>query len=510
MEAVRGRTADGALQRHHRRRDRDVSGTEAARRARTAGARDLAAHGPAPAELLEAAARALEHARAAGAAQAEACLDSVVSFSVTVSDGQIETLKQSATRGLGLRVLVDDAVAFVTTNDLADATLADLARRAVALARFSTPDPCNAFVTPEEAAIDGSAASEMDGSAAGAGADLELFDPAVLELTPEKQIAWAKELEKLALAFDPRITRTDGASVSTRVGASAIANSLGLARAWDGTSVSAYVVPLAADKDGRQQTGAYGVTKRWLAEVPDAAAIAKEAASRAVARIGPRTVPSARVPVILHPDVAANWLSELFDAFSGEALLKQSSWLTGKLGTAIASPLVTLVDDGRMRRGIGSDPWDGEGVATRRNLLIDRGTLAMFVYDVYHARRAGTRSTGSAVRSYASTPGIGSSNLYLEPGTKRPEEILAGVSRGFYMDDQGSYGFNSVTGDYSYQAQGFWIENGEKAFPVDGVTVASNSLEMLKQVAAVGNDLRFDGSIASPTLLIAEMTISGS
>jgi PmbA protein len=479
-----------------------ASGAEAARLARVAGARDVAAHGPTPKELLEAAARALEHARAAGAAQAEACLDSVVSFSVTVSDGQIETLKQSATRGLGLRVLVDDAVAFVTTNDLADATLADLARRAVALARFSTPDPCNAFVTPEEAA-----SADADSAA---GADLELFDPAVLELTPQRQIAWAMELEKLALAFDPRITRTDGASVSTRVGASAIANSLGLARAWDGTSVSAYVVPLAADKDGRQQTGAYGVSKRWLAEVPDAAAIAREAASRAVARIGPRTVPSARVPVILHPDVAANWLSELFDAFSGEALLKQSSWLTGKLGTAIASPLVTLVDDGRMRRGIGSDPWDGEGVATRRSRLIDRGTLAMFVYDVYHARRAGTRSTGSAVRSYASTPGIGSSNLYLEPGTKPPEEILAGVSRGFYMDDQGSFGFNTVTGDYSFQAQGFWIENGEKAFPVDGVTVASNSLEMLKQVAAVGSDLRFDGSIASPTLLIAEMTVSGS
>jgi len=134
----------------------------------------------------------------------------------------------------------------------------------------------------------------------------------------------------------------------------------------------------------------------------------------------------------------------------------------------------------------------------------------MFLYDLYHARRAGTRSTGSAVRSYGSTPGIGSFNLYVEPGADSPEAILAKVDRGFYMDDQGAYGFNDVTGDYSFQAQGFWIEKGEKAFPVEGVTVASNSLEMLKHVAAVGNDLRFLHSVASPTVLIAEMTVSGT
>lgn len=480
-----------------------MSGAKAARLARESSARDLVAHGPAPAELLDVAARALEHARAAGAAQAEACLDSVVSFSVTVSDGEIETLKQTSTRGLGLRVLVDDAVAFVTTNDLADATLADLARRAVALARFSSPDPCNAFVTPDEAEADAA-------QAGGESTDLEIYDPAVLELSPEDKIARALELERLALADDPRITRTDGASYSTRVFASAIANSLGIARAWDGTAVSSYVVPLAADQGGKQQTGVYGVSKRWLSEVPEALVIATEAARRAVARIGARPVKSARVPVILHPDVAENWLAEMFDAISGEALLKQSSWLSGKLGQMIAAPQFTLVDDGRMPRGIGSDPWDGEGVATRRNLLIDRGKLAMFVYDVYHARRAQTRSTGSAVRSHASQPGIGSSNLYLEPGTQSPEEILRGIQRGFYMDDQGSYGFNSVTGDYSYQAQGFWIENGEKAYPVEGVTVASSSLEMLKNIAAIGNDLEFDSSVASPTILIAEMTLSGT
>ncbi|MBI1798273.1 MAG: TldD/PmbA family protein [Candidatus Eisenbacteria bacterium] len=467
-----------------------------------AGARvdGAAAQGSTPARLRDLGALAVECALAAGAAEAEACVESTRSFSVGVSGGAIETLKQNVTRGLGLRVLVGDAVGFVTTTDLTEGTLDDLAHRAVALARFLTPDPCNAFVTPAEAeGADGATLPE----------DLALFDPAVRELPAEKKIEWALELERLALAFDPRITRTDGAHVSTHDGASAIVNSNGIARAWDSTAVTAYVVPLADDRDGRQQTGCYGVSKRWLRDLPEPRAIAAEAARRAVSRIGARSVPSARVPVVLHPDIAANWISEMHKAFSGEALLKESSWLTGKLEQLIAAPLVTLVDDGRLRAGIGTEPWDGEGVATRKNRLIDRGRLATFVYDVYHARRAGRRSSGNAVRGYSSQPSIGFTNLYIEAGAQSPEQILKQVDRGFFMDDQGSFGFNSVTGDYSYQAQGFWIENGEKAFPVEGVTVASNSLEMLKNVVAVGNDLRFDHSVASSTLLISEMTVSG-
>jgi PmbA protein len=238
--------------------------------------------------------------------------------------------------------------------------------------------------------------------------------------------------------------------------------------------------------------------------------IAREAARRAVARIGARPVPTARVPVVMHPDVAEAWISEMLDAFSAESVIKKSSWLTEKLGETIGSPLVTLTDDGRLRHGVGSTPYDGEGVATRRNVLIDRGVCAMFLYDTYHARRAGTRSTGSAVRGYSSVPGVGSHNLSLAPGEDTPEAILRKADRGFFLTDTGSFGFNSVTGDYSYQAQGFWIEGGEPTFPVEGVTVASNSLDMLKHVAAVGNDLRWEGSVASPTLLISEMTVSGS
>src|SRR5439155_1126414 len=156
---------------------------------------------------------------------------------------------------------------------------------------------------------------------------------------------------------------------------------------------------------------------------PDLEQLARQAAQRALARLGSRRVATARVPVVMHPDVAAAWLAEIHGAFSGEAVLKKSSWLTEKLGQEVAAPRVTLVDDGRLRRGPGTDPYDGEGVPTRKNVLLDRGRCAMFLYDSYHARRAGARSTGSAVRSWSSVPGIGYHNLYLEPGGDSPEAI---------------------------------------------------------------------------------------
>lgn len=446
--------------------------------------------------LLALATDAIQRAQRAGADHAEACVESLRAFSVRVSGGSLESLKQSGTRGLGLRVFVDRRVGFVSTNDLAGSSLDDLAAHAVNLARFSTPDEANALPDPD--------------TAEAAPPELGLWDPEVPALAPERKIDMAMTLERAALAFDPRIRRVEGAYVSTHDGDVAIASSRGIQRAWSATAIRASVLPLADDRDGKQQTGAYGMVKRRVAELADLEAIAREGARRAVSRIGARPVPTARVPVIMHPDVAGAWLAEMHSAFSGEQHVKQTSWLTGRLGEPIASPLVTLVDDGRMRGGTGTEPWDGEGVATRRNVLIEAGRFATILYDTYHARRAGARANGCAVRSYASVPSIGAHNLHVERGTTPVSAILAQVDRGLYMDDIGSYGFNDVTGDYSYQAQGHWVERGEKQFPVEGITVASNSLDMLRNVIAVGDDLAFESSIACPTLLIAEMTVSGT
>ena len=450
-----------------------------------------------PDELQSLCAQALERARAHGAQVADACAESSRAFTVRVHTGAVDSLKQSGTLGLGVRAIVGGAVGFASGTDLSPAGIDDLARRAVALAGFGTPDEANDAPTDEE----------TGGESTG---DLQLFDYAALELPVERKIEMALELERLALAADPRVTRSDGASVSSAGGAFAIANSHGVVRAWEGTSVSAWVVVLADDRDGRQQTGAEGMSVRQLADLVPLETLARAAATRAVNRVGARSVPSARVPVVMHPDIAAAWISEMTDAWSGESILKQSSWLTGKLGEENASSRVTLVDDGTLPRRVGSSPYDGEGLRTRRNVLLDRGRLAMFMYDHYHARRARVPGTASGLRGWSSTPGIGFHNLYVEPGSESPEAILRKVDRGFYYDDQGSFGFNPVTGDYSFQAQGYWIENGERAFPVDGVTVAGNSLEMLRGVEAVGADLEWRSSVACPTLLIGEMTVSGS
>jgi PmbA protein len=441
-----------------------------------------------------AAASVVASARAAGAEHAEAHVGSGRSFTVRVSGGEIESLTQSATRGLGLRVIVNGAVGSVSSNDFRPEALEDLARRAVALARFSTPDPANGLPLREETA-----------EAAPPG-DLALVDPAIAALPALVKIEMALTLERAALGFDPRVKRVEVAMVGSGESSTALANSDGLVRAWSGTGISAYVQPLADDAGGKQQSGSYHVSRRHLTELPDLEWMANEAARRAIARIGARVVPTARVPVIMHPDIAESWLDDLYGAFTAEAVIKRESWLTGKLDTVIASPLVTLVDDGRLAGGVGTSPWDGEGVPTRRNVLVERGRLAMFEYDCYWARRAGVRSTGNGMGSTS----IGYHNLHLEAGSESPEAILARVERGFYMDDQGAYGFNPVTGDYSFQAQGFWIENGRKAFPVDGVTVAAHSLDMLRDIQAVGSDLKLEASVGSPTLLIAEMTVGGS
>lgn len=454
-----------------------------------------AGHAP-PARLLALAAQALERAKAAGAAVADACLESSQAFTASVLNGRIEKLQQSGTLGLGLRVIVDGAVGFCSGTDLSPAGLDDLARRAVALARYATPDEANGVPGPAEAGTD-------------AVADLQSFDPATLALSAERKIEMALALERAALESDPRIRHTDGATVASSAGSFAIANSLGVARAWEGTVASAWVVALADDDGGRQQNGVYGMAKRRLADLAPMEAIGREAARRAVGRLGARRVRTARVPVVMSPEVAAAWISDLYDAFTGEAVLKKASWLTGKLGETIASPLVTLVDDGTLVRGLGSSPYDCEGVRTRRNVLIDAGRCASFAYDYYHARRTGHALTGNGIRGFASTPGTGFHNLFVEPGAASPEAIVRSVDRGFWYDDSGSYGYNPVTGDYSFQAQGWWIEKGEKVYPVEGVTVAGNSLQMLKAVAAVGSDLDFRTSVACPTLLIGEMTVSG-
>jgi PmbA protein len=448
-------------------------------------------------ELARIAERAVRFARKAGAGTADAFVESVNEFRADVHAGRLETLKQADRRGLGLRAIVDRRVAIVYTSDFRETSLADLAARAVALARQSTPDEF-ADLPPGPLAQ------------AHAEGPLALYDDEVVGLTAAQKIDMALEMEKTTLAYDKRIARTDGCTVQTTEGSAHLASSRGGVLSFRGTGMGLFVNPLADDAGGRQQSGGYGSFGRSLAAVETPEQVAREAGRRAVSRIGARPVPTQKAPVILHPDIAAAWLGNFFDAFSGDNVFKNTSYLADKLGAAIAASLVTVIDDGTLPGGVATAPFDGDGLPTRRNVLIDQGVCRMFVYDAYWARKAKAESTGNAVRGYTDVPAIGNRNLYIANGTSPPEEIRKGVDKGFYMVDQGAFGYNPTTGDYSYQAAGFWIEGGEIAHPVQEITVASTTLDMLKNVVKVGNDLRFNGTVNSPTLLISEMTISGA
>ena len=447
------------------------------------------------AALADAVEMAVAAATKAGAQQADALLESGRQFRVDILEGGIENLKQSEARGLGLRVFVDQKVALVYTSDLRPQTIKDIAARAVTLAKKSTADPFASL-------------PETGPAMAADAAALQLFDPAVLELSAEKKIAMAKEMEKAALGYDKKILRCDGCTLQSGIGETFLASSLGPAVTYRATTIGGFVNPLA-DDGPRQQSGGYADFQRLLSKLKAPEAIGKEGARRAVARVGARSVPAQKVPVVMHPDVAGNWLQNMFAAFSGEQTFKKTSFLTEKLGQKIASDLVTLVDDGVLKAGLATAPFDGEGVPARRNVLIDKGVLKSFLYNTYWAKKAKAQTTGSANRSYQGAPGIGPKNLYIANGTSSLEDIMKSVDRGFYMVDQGAFGFNPTSGSYSYQAAGFWIEKGAIAFPVDEITCASTTLDMLAGISMVGNDLEFSGGINSPTLKITEMTVSG-
>lgn len=447
------------------------------------------------ASLAQAAEMAVSYAVKAGAAEADALVESGGQYQVNILGGTIEQLKQAQARGLGLRVFVDHKLGFVYTSDLRPDALKDIAQKAVALARTSQEDEFAGLPGVPPAAL-----ANVDG--------LDLFDPAVADLSPERKIAMAKELEKTALGYDKRIARCDGCSLQTGIGETHFASSAGPAISYRATAIGMFVNPLA-DDGSRQQSGNYGEFQRRLALIGTPEKIGKEAGRRAVERVGARGVPTQKVPVILHPDIAGNWIQNMFNAFSGEQAFKKISYLTEKLGQPIASELVTIIDDGTMKSGVGTAPFDGEGVPTQRNVLVDKGVMKMFVYNSYWGRKAKTRTTANAARGYQNTPNIGPKNLYLAAGTSKVADIFKSVERGFYMVDSGAFGYNQTTGAYSYQAAGFWIENGEKAFPVQEITCASTTLDMLKNIVMVGDDLVWNGNVNAPTIKISEMTISG-
>jgi PmbA protein len=288
-----------------------------------------------------------------------------------------------------------------------------------------------------------------------------------------------------------------------------LANTLGFLGGYRTSSVSLSAVP-QAERDGQMERDYWYTAGRGLSDLETPEHVGQVAAERTRRRLGARKVPTCEVPVVFDPETAAEILGTLFSALSGYSVFRNATFLKDRIGEAVASPLLTLVDDGRRLRGLGSRPFDGEGLPTRRNVPLERGVLRHYLCDSYAARKIGARSTGSARRGIGGGPSVGSSNLYFEAGGTSPEEILGGVEQGLYVTDLIGFGVDLVSGDYSQGAVGHWIEKGRLIHPVHEVTIAGNLKTILKDVDAVGSDLKFRGASAAPTLRIRKMTLSGS
>jgi PmbA protein len=275
------------------------------------------------------------------------------------------------------------------------------------------------------------------------------------------------------------------------------------------------VVPLAKDENGQMQRDYWDSGARRIGDLESPESVGREAARRALRRLGARSMPTQQVPILFAPDAARSIVGLVFDAASGDAIWRQASFLAGRLGQQITAPTLTIVDDKTMllpngTGGFGSAPIDGEGLPAQRNVLVEKGVLSNYMLNSYAARKLGMKSTHNASRGLGGAPGIGAGNLYLEPGEHTPEEIIGSVAQGLYVTSLIGFGVNLVTGDYSRGASGLWIENGQLTHAVEEVTIAGNLVDMLKNISAVGNDLVFRSSVASPTLRIDGMTLAGS
>lgn len=430
-----------------------------------------------------------------GAAQAEAFVQVGRESSVRVRDGQIEDLTQATSKGVGLRVIAGGRLGFAYTSDFDPATLDAFVDRALQLAQAAAPNRFNGL--PQRNDLKGRAKVG------------NLFDPEVANLPPDWKVKTSLEIERAAKAFDPRVTAFDSVGAGDHVSEVYVASSEGLSDGYQGTYVFMYAVPVATDSEGGLQTSYWVDYKRFLSQLDTPQAIGEEAARRAVRMLGAKKVKTQRVPVIFDPMMAASFIGNVAGAASGDAIYKKSSIFTGRLGKKVAAKEVTVVDDGLLDKGLGTSPFDGEGVATRRTPLIEGGLLRNFLYDSFTARKAGAKTTGNASRGYSSLPHIGFNNLYLEPGEASPQELIKDVKNGFYVTAMLGHGANVVTGEYSRGANGLWIENGELAGPVQEVTVAGNLLEMMNSIDGIGSDLVLRGSVGAPTIRFSELTVSG-
>jgi len=436
----------------------------------------------------------LRRARALGADAADVLVAEGTDFSVTVRKGEVETLKDAGSKALGLRVFVGRRTASSYTSDFSPPALETLVGETVDMARVTGEDAAAGL--PDEAPP----AEEID---------LGLFDPSPAALPTKERIERARRAEAAALAASPEITNSQGGTYGSDEGFVVLANTNGFMGSYRSSGVALSVVPVA-ERDGHMERDYWFTNGRGLGDLLEPEEVGRIAAERTLRRLGARKVPTCEVPIVFDPETAAELLGTLFRGLSGYSVFRNATFLKDRVGQQVASPLLSLVDDGRRRRGLGSRPFDGEGLPTRRNVPLENGVVRHFLCDSYSARKIGARPTGSARRGVGGGPSVGAGNLSFEPGPTPPEQIVGEVERGLYVTDLIGFGVDLVSGDYSQGAVGHWIEKGRLVHPVHEVTIAGNLQQMLLDVDAMGTDLVWRSSSASPTLRIRRMTVSGS
>ncbi len=446
-------------------------------------------------ELREQAQRVVQLALKAGADEAEVQVSDGTELTVKVRLGQPELVQEAGSRGLGLRVFRDLRQSVTFTSDLRPHALERFASDAVALARLSEPDELHRLPEPDQLAV------ELP--------ELDLYDPASEPLDAAEALARATRGEKAALDHDKRVTNSDGASYSRVLGAMAFATSGGFAGGYLGSYSSLTVEPVCDDEDGKKRNGYWWTAARFASALEEPEAVGEEAARRTVAKLGSRKVDTCEVPVVFDPEAGRAIVGMVFSVANGSSFYRKSSYMLEREGQAVASELVTIEDDPHIARGPGSRPFDGDGLPTRKNSVIERGVLRTVLCDVYSARKLGRQSTGSAGRSTGSSPGPTTSNLIMRPGPLSRDELLSRTERGLYVTSMMGFGFNPVTGDFSRGASGFWIENGQLTFPVSEITISANFDDLLKRIDLMADDLVLRSSTACPTFRVSSMTIGG-
>jgi PmbA protein len=446
-------------------------------------------------DLKDIATDVIARATKAGATAAECVVRDGSEFSTVVRLGEVETLKESGARSMGLRVFIGQRAASTYTSDFTPQGIEQMVSGALELARVTSEDPFASLPHPEElGAIK---------------QDLDLYYNDVYSLPSAERIDYARRAENAALEVDARLKNSDGGSFDAATGRKVLANSLGFVGDYQRSYCSVAAVPIAQDENGAMQRDYWYSAARSLKKLDSPESVGREAARRTLRRLGARKVSTTKVPVVFDPMVSRSIVEHFFEGANGDAVYRGATFFAGKLGEKIAGDNVTIVDDGTMVGGFGTSPFDGEGVPTRRTVVVEKGVLKSYLLNTYTAKKLGLKTTGNASRGLAGNPGIGAGNFYLEPGTRSAREIIAGVKSGFYVTEFLGFGVNLVTGDFSRGASGLWIENGELTYPVEEITVAGNLKEMFKNITEIGSDLEWRSSVAAPTFRIDGLTIAG-